>query len=147
MSDKIHLVCQHCDTINAVPSGRLGDKPLCAHCKQPLFSGQPIEVNSGQLERHIQKSGLPVLVDFWASWCGPCKSFAPVYQEYAKVAAGKLRLLKLDTEANQQAGAKHAIRSIPTLALFRNGQEVTRISGALSLSQLQQWVTQQLNPN
>lgn len=147
MTDKIRLVCSSCETINQFPIEKLDSVPLCAKCKQPLFSGKPIEVNSNSLIRHIENSGLPVLIDFWAPWCGPCQSFAPVYNEFAKRVGNQLRLLKVDTQANQQAAADFNIRSIPTLALFLNGQEKARMSGALPLPQLQQWVVEQLTNN
>lgn len=142
---KIRLVCGGCHTVNQFPTERLNDQPLCAKCKQPLFSGKPISVNTEQLKRHIHHSGLPVLVDFWAPWCGPCVSFAPTYESFASAAGNQIRTLKIDTQANQNVGGLHNIRSIPTLALFMSGQEVSRVSGALSLPQLQQWVVEQLN--
>ena len=147
MTNKIRLVCGECDTVNQFPVERLDDKPMCAQCKQPLFSGTPISVNFDGLIKHIKHSGIPVLVDFWAPWCGPCLSFAPVYEEFAKRVGNQLRLLKVDTEANQQASIDFNIRSIPTLALYRDGQEITRMSGAMGLPQLQQWVIQQLTEN
>jgi len=145
MSDKIRLVCPQCSTINQFASARLGDQPTCAQCKSALMQGVPVAVNSESLNRHIQQSGVPVLVDFWAPWCGPCKSFAPIYSNFARNAEPKLRLLKIDTEANQAAAAQYGIRSIPTLMLFMGGKELARVSGAMNETQLQQWVSQQLN--
>ncbi|TQV86847.1 thioredoxin TrxC [Aliikangiella coralliicola] len=147
MTTKIRLVCGECNTVNQFPVERLDDQPICAECKQPLFSGAPISVNTDNLIRHIKHSGIPVLVDFWAPWCGPCVSFAPVFNEFAQRVGNQLRLLKVDTEANQQASIDFNIRSIPTLALYRDGQEITRMSGAMGLPQLQQWVIQQLTEN
>jgi thioredoxin 2 len=144
MSEKMRLVCGQCHTINQFPMERLSEKPICANCKQPLFCGEPIAVNQNALHKHIEHSGLPVLVDFWAPWCGPCQNFAPVYSAFAEKVGNQLRLLKIDTEANQQAAVDFNIRSIPTLALFRGGREIARMSGALGLPQLQQWVLQQL---
>jgi len=144
MSDKIRLVCPDCGTINQFLAARLHEQPKCAHCKQLLMQGGPVAVDNNSLDKHIQNSGVPVLVDFWAPWCGPCQSFAPVYTHFARKAEPKLRLLKIDTEANQVAAAKYAIRSIPTLALFKNGKEVARVSGAMNEMQLQQWLAQQL---
>ena len=144
MAEKIRLVCGQCATINQFPIERLDEKPLCASCKSSLFSGEPIVVEQTALLKHIEHSGLPVLVDFWAPWCGPCQNFAPVFAAFANQVGSQLRLLKLDTEANQQAAIDFNIRSIPTLALFRDGREIARVSGAFGLPQLQQWVLQQL---
>jgi thioredoxin 2 len=144
MNDKTRLVCPHCNTINQFASARLSDHPKCAQCKSALMQGEPVAVNSESLNRHIQQSGVPVLVDFWAPWCGPCQSFAPIYSSFARNAEPKLRLLKVDTEANQAAAGQYGIRSIPTLALFKAGKELARVSGAMNETQLQQWVNQQL---
>lgn len=144
MTDKIRLVCSACETINQFPISRLDETPMCAQCKQSLFTGKPIETNAEGVIKHINNSGIPVLIDFWAPWCGPCISFAPIYNEFAERVGNQLRLLKVDTQAHQQAAVDFNIRSIPTLALYRDGQEINRVSGALALPQLQQWVVQQL---
>ncbi len=143
MDQKIKLVCE-CGTINQFAVEKLDATPKCGICHQNLFSGKPIAVDSQRLIKHIENSGLPVLIDFWAPWCGPCQSFAPIYEEFATRAGNQLRLLKVDTEASQQAGIDFNIRSIPTLSLFLNGEEKGRMSGAMALPQLQQWVVQQL---
>ncbi len=145
MQEKIRMVCGECNTVNQFPITRLDDTPLCATCKKPIFQGKPISVDADGLKRHLKHSGVPVLVDFWAPWCGPCVSFAPTFEAFAKSAGNQLRLLKVDTQANQQVGIEFNIRSIPTLALFVKGKEINRLSGALPLPQLQQWVVEQLN--
>lgn len=144
MSDSLHIVCPHCGGINRLPGERLGDAPNCGKCKQPLFEGRPLECNAATLPRHIQSNDIPVLVDFWAPWCGPCKMFAPTYAQAAAQLEPKLRLIKVNTEAEQALATQYNIRSIPTLALFRGGREVDRLSGALDLGGLLQWVRQRL---
>ncbi|WP_210330615.1 thioredoxin TrxC [Aliikangiella sp. G2MR2-5] len=147
IDDKIRLVCGQCNTVNQFPASRLDETPICAQCKEKLFQGVPINVNAEGLARHLRHSGLPVLVDFWAPWCGPCIQFAPAYEKFASLVGNQLRLLKVDTQQNQQVSVDFNIRSIPTLALFRGGREIGRLSGALPLPQLQQWVIEQLTNN
>lgn len=137
------IACPHCTKTNRVPSDRLGDGPKCGKCKKPLFSGRPMELTAGNAVAILNHTDLPVLVDCWASWCGPCRSFAPVFEQAAQRFEPRLRFAKLDTEANQSLAARWGIRSIPTLILFRNGKEVDRVSGALPAPQLAQWLGQQ----
>lgn len=137
------ISCPHCQKTNRVPSGRLADGPKCGNCKKPLFSGKPMQLTAANVAATLKQNEIPVLVDCWASWCGPCRSFAPVFEKAAAEFEPKLRFAKLDTEANQQVAARWQIRSIPTLILFKDGQEAARVSGALPGPQLQQWLRQQ----
>ncbi|MFQ3248009.1 MAG: thioredoxin 2 [Arenicella sp.] len=135
-----NISCPRCASTNRVPSERLGDKPKCAKCKIALFQGNPIELTSANVATVLNHNEIPVLVDCWAPWCGPCVSFAPTFEKAAQELEPRLRFAKLNTEDQQQVAGRWQIRSIPTLILFKAGKEVTRTSGAMSLSQLKQWL-------
>ena len=144
MSDNLHVVCPHCDAVNRLPRARLGERPTCGQCRQALFTGQPLELTASNFDRHVGRGDLPVVVDFWAPWCAPCRSMAPAFARAARELEPGIRLAKVDTESQQQLAARFNIRSIPTLAIFRNGREITRQSGAVDATTLERWVRAQL---
>jgi thioredoxin 2 len=140
MSTALHVVCPACDAVNRIPAGRLEQKPKCGKCHAPLFSARPLDLTGASFDKHINQNDIPVVVDFWAPWCGPCKMMAPFFVQAAADLEPRARLAKVDTEAEQMLGARFNIRSIPTLALFRNGQEVARQAGAMRTADIVNWV-------
>ncbi|HEY7903716.1 MAG TPA: thioredoxin TrxC [Casimicrobiaceae bacterium] len=141
MTDPLHLVCPHCDTTNRVPRDRLADAPVCGHCGKALFDGRPLALTAANFERQVMRNDIPVVVDFWAEWCGPCKMMAPHFAHAAGAMEPRVRFAKLDTEAAHDIAARYAIRSIPTMIVFRQGKEVARQSGAIDANAIVRFVT------
>ncbi|MFJ4113538.1 thioredoxin TrxC [Pseudomonas sp. NPDC089758] len=142
MSDSLLVPCPYCDGLNRLPATRLGDAPKCGRCKQQVLLGQSFELNERNYANQI-KGDLPLLIDVWADWCGPCKSFAPTFEQAARQLEGRCRLAKLDSEANRTLAGQLGIRSIPSLILFKNGREVSRQAGAFPLQSLLEWLRSQ----
>ncbi len=136
----MELVCPHCGAVNRVPAERLGDQPRCGKCGAEVMPALPLELTAASFDKFIARNELPVLVDFWAPWCGPCKQFAPTFAQLAGHYVGRVRFAKVNTEAEQGLAARHGIRSIPTLALFTGGREADRVAGALPPQPLQAWL-------
>jgi thioredoxin 2 len=140
MGEGIKVVCTHCGTINRVPSERDARGAKCGSCGTRLFAGHPAEVDTAMFERQVQRSELPVVVDVWAPWCGPCLAMAPEFEKTAAAIEPKVRFLKLNSDNEEELSGRLGIRSIPTTLMFKGGREVGRISGAMSASQIASWV-------
>ncbi len=144
MSTSSHIVCPQCNAINRIATLRLEDQPKCGKCHTRLFTATPMELTAANFQKHISRNDIPVLVDFWAPWCGPCKMMGPAFEQAAKQLEPAIRLAKLNTESEQAIGAQYGIRSIPTIALFKNGQELARQAGAMGTADIVRWVKSQL---
>jgi len=135
-------MCTSCGGLNNIPADKISNNPKCGKCKNPLYKGEPISMTGTQLTRAIEKTDELLVVDFWATWCGPCQQFAPTFKQAASQLEPKARFIKIETESEQAISAKYNIRSIPTLVIFKNGQEIDRVSGALSAPDFTNWVNQ-----
>ena len=144
MSEIRQIVCPHCTAINRTPADRPVEKAKCGACHNPLFGGKPVAASAQSFATHLQRNDIPVVADFWAEWCGPCKMMAPAYDRVAAELEPHVRFLKVDTEAEQQLAAQYNIRSIPTLMLFRNGKVVAQRAGASDAASLREWIQQHI---
>ncbi|MCP5266528.1 MAG: thioredoxin TrxC [Burkholderiaceae bacterium] len=140
MDDRIQVVCPACKRPNRLPPGRVAESPDCGACGKPLFDGRPVELTDENFERFVERTDLPVVVDFWAVWCGPCRMMAPQFEQVARQMAGRAQFVKVDTDANPELARRFAIRSIPTIALLDKGREKKRAAGAMMAPQLAQWI-------
>ena len=137
----MNLVCPRCMAVNRVPTERLGDNPKCGKCGTPILDGVPVELTGNRFAAFAANNELPLVVDFWAPWCGPCKMMGPVFAQVAAQMKTRFRFAKVNTEVEQSLAQQYGIRSIPTLVLFRNGEEVDRVSGALDAGSLKNWLS------
>ncbi|MEW7979164.1 MAG: thioredoxin TrxC [Candidatus Sedimenticola endophacoides] len=140
MSESLHIVCPYCDAVNRIPAARLNEQPKCGKCHRQLFDSHPIKLGGTNFQKHVSRNDIPVVVDFWAPWCGPCKMMAPAFEQAAAQLEPRVRLAKVNTEAEQMLGAQYGIRSIPTLAMFHGGREIARQPGAMGAADIIRWV-------
>ena len=144
MSQYRHVVCPHCEAVNRIPETRLHHQPRCGKCHELLFTGVPVELDDRNFSRHLNRSDLPLVVDFWASWCAPCKMMEPHFKTTTAQLEPRLRFAKLNTEQAQQTAARYGIRSIPTVAIFKGGREIARQAGAMDSRTLTSWIESHL---
>ncbi len=142
MSEFIHLVCESCNQVNRVPKEKIGAEGKCGACQSPIFTASPVVLTRPFFQKFVDRNDLPVVIDFWAPWCGPCKSMSPVFEQVSKQLHPRVRFAKVNTESEQSLASQNGIRSIPTIAIFKRGAEVTRIAGAMDHTNLTAWINQ-----
>lgn len=143
-AETLHLVCPHCHKTNRLPSARLKEQPNCGQCGKALFTGAPTELNANQFDLHAARTELPIIIDFWAPWCGPCRMMGPAFAQATAQLEPRARFIKINTENETALASRFGIRSIPTLMIMKDGREITRQAGAMDARQLAQWVNQYL---
>jgi thioredoxin 2 len=144
MADSKHIVCPHCGAINRVPGDRQATAANCGTCKSKLFAAKPLAVNAASFDRHTAKNDIPVLIDVWAPWCGPCRSMAPQFERAAEILEPDVRLLKLNSDEEQAISARYNIRSIPTMLLFKDGKLKAQTAGAMDATSIAAWARSNL---
>ncbi len=144
MDSPLHIVCPHCDTINRVPRAKLSSGPRCGQCHQALFDGHPIALDTARFERHLAKSNVPLLIDFWAPWCGPCRAMAPEFERAAATLEPAVRLVKVNVDEEPALAQRFQVSGIPALVLALHGRELARSAGARTAAQLVEWARAQL---
>lgn len=140
MSEPLQVVCPHCDAANRVPADRLGAGPKCGRCHKPLFTGAPVDLDTARFDKHVSRSDLPLIVDFWAAWCGPCRAQAPIFEQAAQAAGPRARFVKVDVDANPQLAARYAVQGIPALFALVKREVAARQSGLADQRLLAGWV-------
>ncbi len=144
MTPSLHIPCPHCRALNRVPSPRLTEGPRCGQCRAPLFTGHTLALTAAEFELHASRADIPLVVDFWAPWCGPCRMMAPAYEQAANALEPQVRLARVNTEEQQALASRFEIFSIPTLVMFRRGREIARQAGAHSPDAIIRWVRDHL---